>query len=220
MSISTNSKPRPTDDEIDLIPLLQALWSSKKTIIATTVAGAIASFTISATSPEQWTASNYITKSSLYSLYKEVKEKDATPSMNMPPLEAELYSSIQNDVFYTAMGVMAANAITLRETVPKTGKNESVLYIASATAATEALARAQLKAALDTANAQAIALNLPSLPTGNSVRAFNTLDEAKITSSKNTKKMALLGGFLGLILGSFFVIGKFLIRQYKHTHRS
>ena len=197
MSISTNSKPRPTDDEIDLIPLLQALWSSKKTVIATTVAGAIASFTISATSPEQWTASNYITKSSLYSLYKEVKEKDATPSLNMPPLEAELYSSIQNDVFYTAMGVMAANAITLKETVPKTGKNESVLYIASATAATEALARAQLKAALDTANAQAIALNLPSLPTGNSVRAFNTLDEAKITSSKNTKKMALLGGFLG-----------------------
>jgi hypothetical protein len=107
----------------------------------------------------------------------------------MPPLEAELYSSIQNDVFYTAMGVMAANAITLRETVPKTGKNESVLYIASATAATEALARAQLKAALDTANAQAIALNLPSLSTGNnSVRAFNTLDEAKITSSKTRKK--------------------------------
>ena len=171
-------------------------------------------------SPEQWTASNYITKSSLYSLYKEVKEKDASPSLNVPPLEAELYSSIQNDVFYTAMGVMATNAITLKETVPKTGKNESVLYIASATAATEELARAQLKAALETANAQAIALNLPSLPTGNSVRAFNTLDEAKITNSKNTKKMALLGGFLGLILGSFFVIGKFLIRQYKHTHRS
>ena len=220
MSISTNSKPRPTDDEIDLIPLLQALWASKKTVITTTVAGAIVSFTISAMSPEQWTASNYITKSSLYSLYKEVKEKDASPSLNVPPLEAELYSSIQNDVFYTAMGVMATNAITLKETVPKTGKNESVLYIASATAATEELARAQLKAALETANAKAIALNLPSLPTGNSVRAFNTLDEAKITNSKNTKKMALLGSFLGLILGSFFVIGKFLIRQYKHTHRS
>ena len=220
MSISTNPKTRPTDDEIDLIPLLQTLWSSKKTVIATTVMGAIFLFLITAMSPDQWTASTYITKSSLYSLYKEVKEKDASTSVNSPPLETKLYNSIQNDVFYTAIGVMAANSITLKETVPKTGKNESILYIASATATTAELARAQLKAALNTANNQAIALNLPSLSTGNNVRAFNTLDEAKIANSKNTRKFALLGGFLGFILGSFFVIGRFIIHQYKQTNRS
>lgn len=201
-----------------MIPLIQALWSNKKTVIATTVAGAIVSFTIAATSPEQWTASHYITKSSLYSLYREIKEKDANTSLNTPPLETELYSSIQNDMFYTAAGVLTANAITVKETAPKTGENESILYIASATAATEELAKAQLKAALDTANTQALALNLPSLPTGNRIRAFNTLDDAKITHNKNTKKMVLLGSFLGFVLGSFFVIGRFLIRQYKQTN--
>ncbi len=220
MSIRTNSTPRPADDEIDLVPLLHALWSSKKTVIATTVAGAAISFAISAAAPEQWSASAYITKSSLYSLYNGVKEQYANTSVSPPPLETKLYSSIQNDMFYTAMGVMTANAITLRETAPKSGNNEPVIYIASTTAVTEDQARAQLKSVLDSANTDAINLNLPALAAGNSVRAFNTLDEVKVANSKNPKKFLLLGAFLGLILGSSFVIGRFLMRRYKQNYQA
>lgn len=220
MSISTNSKPRSTDDEIDLIPLLLALWSSKKTVIATTVAGAAVSFAINATAPEQWTASTYITKSSLYSLYKAVKDNDASIQANPPPQETELYSSIQNDMFYTAMGVMAAQSVNVKETAPKTGKNEAILYIASATATTEALARSQLKSALDTANTDAIALNLPALASDNNVRAFNALDDVKAANTRPSKKFTFLGGFLGLILGSLFVISRFLIQQHQHARRT
>ncbi len=219
MSISTNSKPRATDDEIDLVPLLQALWASKKTIIATTAAGAAVSLSLYAMSPEQWTASTYITKSSLYSLYKEVNEKDTRTAVSPLPLEVKLYSSIQNDVFYTAMGVMAAKSISLKETAPRTGNGESVLYVASLTASTVEQAKAQLKSALDSANAEALSLNLPALNSENNVRAFNTLDDIKIAYSKSAKKFALLGGFLGCILGSLFVIGRFLSLQYKQANR-
>ncbi|WP_330214230.1 Wzz/FepE/Etk N-terminal domain-containing protein [Pseudomonas sp. AM8] len=220
MSTSTNSNSRRTDDEIDLIPLIQALWTSKKILIATTVAGAIASYAIYATAPAQWTASTYLTKASLYSLYKEVKEKEPAPTAIPHSLETDLYSSIQNDVFYTAMGVMAAQAITLKEVPPKTGKNESFLYVASTTATTEESARTQLKSALDTANNEAMALNLPALASGKSVRAFNVLDEVKTVNNKNSKKLLALGAFLGFILGSFFVLGRLLTRQYKQPKRS
>lgn len=220
VSISTNSNTRRPDDEIDLIPLIQALWTSKKLLIATTVVGATVSYAIYATSPAQWTASTYLTKASLYSLYKEVKEKEPAPAANPHSLESDLYSSIQNDVFYTAMGIMAAQAITLKEVPPKTGKNESFLYVASTTATTEESARTQLKSALDTANNEAMALNLPALASGKSVRAFNILDEVKTVNSKNPKKSIALGAFLGFILGSFFVLGRFLTRQYKQPNRS
>ncbi|WP_256581593.1 MULTISPECIES: Wzz/FepE/Etk N-terminal domain-containing protein [unclassified Pseudomonas] len=65
MSSPTNSNVRSNDDEIDLIPLVQALWHSKITVIVTTAVGTVASLALSATSPEQWTASTYITKPSL-----------------------------------------------------------------------------------------------------------------------------------------------------------
>lgn len=147
-----------------------------------------------------------------------MKEQDANTSVSPPALETKLYSSIQNDMFYTAMGVMTANAITLKETAPKSENNGPVIYIASTTAATEEQARAQLKSALGSANSDAIRLNLPALAAGNNIRAFNTLDEAKVTNSRNPKKFLLLGAFLGLMLGSLFVIGRFLIQQYKHNN--
>lgn len=118
MSSPTNSNARPHDDEIDLIPLIQTLWNSKITIIATTVVGAVAALTLSATSPEQWTASTYITKPSLYSLYKEINEKDAPAKASPLSLETKLYSTIQNDIFYSAMGIMAAKSVALKDAPP------------------------------------------------------------------------------------------------------
>lgn len=218
VSSPTNSNVRSNDDEIDLIPLVQALWHSKITIIVTTVVGTVASLALSATSPEQWTASTYITKPSLYSLYKEINEKDAPAKASPLSVETKLYSTIQNDIFYSAMGVMAAKSVTLKDAPPKSGGNEPVLYVASTTATTAAAASAQLKSAMDIANTEAIALNLPALAAGNTLKAFNTLDDVKTSTTKSTKKFAFLGAFLGLVLGSVFVLGRFFIRQYKQSH--
>lgn len=217
MSISTNPTRRPNDDEIDLIPLLQALWTHKLTILTTTVAGSLIALALSAVTPDQWTASTYITKSSLYNLYAEIKGNEGSARESSQPVELRLYNSIQNDLFYTAMGVMASQSITVKETTPKTGKNEPVLYIVSAAAHTSEQAAGQLKAALDSANNEAISLNLPALRAENTVRAFNALDDVKIINSKSAKKLTALGALLGLLLGSTFVIGRFLIRQHKKT---
>ncbi len=219
VSISTNSNNRPSD-EIDLVPLIQALWTNKITILATTVAGAVISLSLYMTSAEEWTASTYIAKSSLYSLYKEFNEEGSVTSTS-PQVELQLYNSIQDDIFYTAMGVMTSQSIALKETAPKTGKNEAVLYMVSVTAPSAEQADSYLKAAMAAANKKAIALNLPAQASKNSVSAFNVLDEVKITSNKsnkNSKKPAALGAFLGLILGSIFVIGRFLIRQYRNSN--
>lgn len=218
MSSPTNTKARSTDDEIDLIPLVQALWKSKITIIATAIVGTVASLALYASTPEQWTASIYITKPSLYSLYKEVNEKDAPATASPLSLETKLYRTIQNDIFYSAMGVMAAQSVTLKETPPKQSANEPVLYIASTTATTAALASSALKSAMETANTKAIELNLPALAAGNTLKAFNTLDEVKTSTIKSAKKLAFLGAFMGLILGSAFVLGRFFIRQYKQSN--
>ncbi len=219
MSRSTNSDTRQSDDEIDLIPLMLDLWSNKTTLIATTLAGVVVSLSLYATAPEQWTASTYITKSSLYSLYKHVNDKSGTSTDGAQPLETRLYSSIQNDVFYTAMGIMAAKAIALKETAPRSG-NEPVLYIASASATTPEQAKKQLETALDSANTEAISLNLPSLPADSGLTAFNTLDDIKAVNNKSLKKYPILGALLGILLGSTFVIGRFLVRQYRPSTRS
>lgn len=215
MSSPTNSKARTNDDEIDLIPLVQALWKSKITIIAAAAVGIAASLALSASIPEQWTASTYITKPSLYSLYKEVNEKDAPATPSPQSLKTKLYSTIQNDVFYSAMGIMAAKSVSLKDTPPKSGAGEPVLYIASTTATTAEQATAQLKSAMAIASTEAVALNLPTLDASNTLKAFNTLDDVKTYTTKSTKKFVFLGAFLGLILGSVFVLGRFFIRQYK-----
>ena len=219
MSSPTNSKARTNDDEIDLIPLVQALWKSKITIIATAAVGIAASLALSASIPEQWTASTYITKPSLYSLYKEVNEKDAPATPSPQSLETKLYSTIQNDVFYSAMGVMAAKSVSLKDIPPKSGAGEPVLYIASTTATTAEQATAQLKSAMAIASTEAVALNLPTLDASNTLKAFNTLDDVKTYTTKSTKKFVFLGAFLGLILGSVFVLGRFFIRQYKQREQ-
>lgn len=222
MSISTNSKNRSNDDEIDLIPLIQALWANKLTVLAAAFAGAVISLSIYLTSAEEWTASTYITKSSLYNLYKELNESEVAPDNSPQQVRLQIYSSIQDDIFYTAMGVMASQSITLKESAPKTGKNEAVLYIASVTAPTAEQAEFQLKTVMDTANNQSIALNLPAQASKNSLRAFNVLDETKVTGNKNKNntKPAALGAFLGLILGGAFVIGRFLIRKHKKPNHA
>ncbi|WP_339540323.1 hypothetical protein [Pseudomonas sp. RA_5y_Pfl1_P24] len=106
----------------------------------------------------------------------------------------EPYSTLQKDIFYSAMGVMTANSVALKDTPPKPGGSDPVLYIARTTATTAALAA------------------------GNTLKAFTTLDEIKTSTTKNTKKYAFLGAFLGLILGSVFVLGRFFIRQYKQSN--
>lgn len=215
-----NSKTRSPDDEIDLIPLLQALWAGKLILITAAVAGAAVAFAFYATTAEQWTASTYLTKSSRYNWYKEVKQDDPPTNPNQPPIENRLYGAIQNDAFFTALGVMTAKSIDVRESAPKLGGGESALYVASTTAPTGEQAQNRLKAALESANTDAIALSLPTLAGENSVRAFNTLSDIKVAKIENSKKSILLGGFLGLVLGGLFVIGRFLILQYKQSNRA
>lgn len=214
MSSPTNPDTRFKDDEIDLLPLIQALWRHKVTVLITTVAGTVVSLLLLAASPDQWTASTYLSKPSLYNLYAEVRGEDDTSSPNQQPVESQLYNSIQNDIFYTAMGVLASQYIAVKETTPKTGRNESVLYIASSTAPTAEQASAQLMSALNDANKTAIKLNLPSVSAESGLKAFNTLDDVKVTHYKKTKKLAMLGALFGLILGCAFVVGRFLIQQY------
>ena len=214
MNSSTNANSRFRNDEIDLLPLVQALWHHKVTVLAATVAGTVVSLLFLAASPDKWTASTYLSKPSLYNLYVEVREKEGTSSANPQPVESLLYNAIQNDMFYTAMGVLASQYITVKETPPKTGRNESVLYIASSTAPTAEQASAQLMSALDKANKRAVTLNLPSLSAENGLKAFNALDDIKVVNSKKTKMLAVLGTLFGLILGCAFVIGRFLIQQY------
>lgn len=205
------SKPRFNDDEIDLIPLIQALWNHKLIILATTLAGAVFALIVTVVSPVQWTASTYVTKPSLYNLYEEIKGKDDSASANAQPVEPVLYNAIQNDIFSTALGLLSAQSVALKETTPRT------LYIASYTAATAEDASAQLMRALAEANKEALALNLPTLTSENSVRAFNTLDEVKFANNKKSKKLMIMGAFLGLILGSVLVVVRFLIQQYKKS---
>ena len=214
MSSPTNPDTRPKDDEIDLLPLIQALWRHKFIVLIATVAGTVVSLLLLTVSPDQWTASTYLSKPSLYNLYVEVRGEDDTSITHQQPVESLLYNSIQNDIFYTAMGVLAAQYITVKETTPKTGKNESVLYIASSTAPTAEQASAQLMSALDNANKSAINLNLPSVSAENGLKAFNALDEVKVAHNKKTKKLAILGTLFGLLLGCAFVIGRFLVQQY------
>ncbi|WP_252993738.1 hypothetical protein KUA23_30125 [Pseudomonas pergaminensis] len=71
---------------------------------------------------------------------------------------------------------------------------------------------------MDIANTEAIALNLPALAAGNTLKAFNTLDDGNTSTNKSTKKFAFMGAFLGLVLGSVFVLDRFFIRQYKQSH--
>lgn len=119
------------------------------------------------------------------------------------------------------MGIMTAKSVTLTDAPPKSIGNEPVLYIASIAAGTAAMATTQLESAMATANSEAIVLNLPALAANNTLKAFSTLDEIKTVSTKTTKatrKFASLGALLGFILGSAFVLGRFLIRQYKQSH--
>lgn len=214
MSRSTPPDTRFKDDEVDLLPLAQALWRHKVTVLAATVAGTVVSLLFLVASPDKWTASTYLSKPSLYDIYAEVTGRDGTSSTNQQPAESLLYKSIQNDVFYTAMGILASQYITVKETLPKAGRNESVLYIVSSTATTAEQASAQLISALDKANKRAITLNLPSLSAENGIKAFNQLDDEKVINDKKTKTLSILGALLGFILGCTLVIGRFLIKHY------
>jgi hypothetical protein len=216
VSPSTNTQSRSDDYEVDLIPMIQALWASKITIVATTASGAAIALSIYAATPEQWTASTYITKSSLYSLYNEIEEQGGSSDRKNQLLEPmKLYSSIQNEMFYTAMGVMAAKSVTLKETPPGSAANESPLYIASFTTTTAAQAATHLKAVMERANTEAVALSVPTMPPDKNLKAFNVLDEVKTSPVEKSKKNTFLGALLGLFLSSAYVIGRFLARHCK-----
>ncbi|MGY2373401.1 Wzz/FepE/Etk N-terminal domain-containing protein [Pseudomonas sp. SDO524_S393] len=220
MPTSTNPKSRACDDEIDLLPFIHALWHKKLVITAITAAGVIISLSLYAASPEQWTASTYLAKPSLLSLYNEATKNAIEPAEKNTLLESKFLNSIQRDIFYTAAGALAAKSITLKDVMPKSGKNEPVLYLASTTASSEELAKSQLNNALGEANSKALALNLPASGSESGLRAFNVVDDVQAINTKNSKKFIFLGAFLGFLFGASLVISRVLIGQYRSPAQS
>ncbi|MCF5050818.1 hypothetical protein GIW50_03010 [Pseudomonas syringae] len=212
----SNQKTRYADEEMDLVTIAKNLWSNKSLITYTTISVLILSFFIYALTPESWTASTYITRSSLYSLYKEVKPDDTLEKLQASSLENNLYNSIQNDMFYTAMGIMAAKSISLKETEPKTSTYEkNLIYLAAATAKTKELAEKRLQSALDSANEEAVLLNLPNIDHDSNIKAFNPLHELQITNNKSLVSFSAIGLIFGFLLGCFFVHLRLLVSKHE-----
>ncbi|MGY2398155.1 Wzz/FepE/Etk N-terminal domain-containing protein [Pseudomonas sp. SDO5271_S396] len=208
---SNHPKSNVSEDEIDLMPFLQALLRNKIVIIATTIAGAIISLSIHALSPEQWTASTYLSKPSLLAPYNEAIASIEKHTL----LEPKILSTLQSDIFYTAIGTLTAHSVHLKQVMPSSRKDDPVLYIASFTADTKELAKAKLNTALNQANSNALALNLSTPPSEHGLKAFNLIDDVKVINNENAKALTLLGAVLGFILGSSCVIASVLLRQYR-----
>ena len=194
MSSMTTPNDRYRDDEIDLLPFILALWKSKIKIIAATVLGVAISLAIFYTSAPKWIASTYISKPSLLSLYNEMRNTNIAPTAEQPS-EIRLYNSVQDDVFNTAMGILTANG------VESAGTQQPYIFRVSSTASTRELAVSQLKSALETANTQALKLNLPTLAADNRLRAFNPLSDFSAFNSKSFKPYLAPGIFIGFTLG-------------------
>ena len=194
VSSMTTPNDRYRDDEIDLLPFIHALWKSKFKIIAATVVGVAISFAVFYTTAPKWVASTYIAKPALLSLYNELRNAHIAPATEQAS-EIRLYSSIQDDVFNTAMGIMTANGID------STGTPQPYIFRVSSTASSKEQAEAQLKAALAVANTQALNLNLPSLAADNTLKAFNPLSGFSTFNSKSLKPYLAPGFFIGFMFG-------------------
>lgn len=213
MSSMTIPNDRHRDDEIDLLPFILALWKSKIKIIAATLLGVAISFAVFYTSAPKWIASTYISKPSLLSLYNEMRSTDIAPTAEQPS-ELRLYNSIQDDVFNTAMGIMTANGVV------SSGTPQPYIFRVSSTASTRELAESRLKSALETANTQALKLNLPSLAGDNRLRAFNPLSDFSSFNSKSLKPYLAPGIFIGFVFGCLVALIPLLTFHFKRLIQS
>ena len=202
------------DDEIDLLPFIHALWKCKAKIIAAIVIGVMIALAAFYALPPKWVATAYVTKGSLLSVYKTVRSTEAAPVKPEPYSESKLYNSIQDDVFYIAMGILTANEI---DVVPT---NQAFIHRASSKAKSKELALSKLKSALDAANTQAININLPSLTENNSLRAFNTLGDIKTINSRSVMPFLAAGFLLGFIVGCLLVLLPLVKSRYEQTIRN
>ncbi|MBO0495803.1 Wzz/FepE/Etk N-terminal domain-containing protein [Pseudomonas sp. Marseille-Q1929] len=176
-----------TDNEIDLLPLIHAFWESKLKIIAAVVIGiamALAAFYVL---PPKWVASTYITKGSLLSVYREVRSTETVPAATTQPIEIKLYNSIQDDVFYVAMGIMAAKKIDVVAT------RQPLIYLASFKASSKELAA------------------------DHNLRAFNTLGEIKVIKSKSLVAYLAIGASLGFIVACLLIFFPLLKAYYERA---
>jgi chain length determinant protein (polysaccharide antigen chain regulator) len=196
------------DDEIDLLPLIHALWKSKLKIVVAIVIGMALALAAFYALPPKWVASTYLTKGSLLSVYREVRSTETVPVSTTQPIEIRLYNSIQDDVFYVAMGIMTANKIVVAATP------QPFIHLASSKASSKELAVSKLKSVLDKANTQALNLNLPSLTADHNLRAFNILGEFKVIKSKSIVAYLAIGAFLGFIAGCLLIFFPLLKAYY------
>lgn len=213
MSSMTKPNDHDKDDEIDLRPFIHALWKNKTRIIVAMVIGGALGLAAFYILPPKWVATTYITKASLLSVYREVRSTETVPVSTTQPIEIKLYSSIQDDVFYIAMGIMTANKLDVVSTA------QPFIHRASAKAKSKALAESKLKSVLDTANTQALSLNLPSLTADKNLRAFNTLGKIKIINAKSIASYWAVGIFLGFIVGCLLTLLPVLRAHYDNTER-
>ena len=186
-------------DEIDLLPLIHAFWKNKLKILAAIVIGIVLALAAFFALPPKWVASTYITKGSLLSVYREVRSTETVPISTTQPIEIRLYSSIQDDVFYVALGIMTANEIDVAAT------RQPFIHRASSKAEEKELAVSELKSVLDEANTQALSLSLPSLKADHNLRAFNTRGEIEVINSKSVAGHLAIGIFLGFLVGCLLV---------------
>lgn len=200
-------------DEIDLLPFIHALWKSKLKIIVAIVIGIALALAAFYALPPKWVASTYITKGSLLSVYREVRSTETVPAPTTQPIEIRLYSSIQDDVFYVAMGFMAANKIDVVAT------RQPFIHLASSKAEAKELAVSELKSVLDEANTQALSLNLPSLTADHNLRAFNTLGDIEVINSKSLVAYLAIGMFLGFVVGCLLVYFPLFKAYYERETR-
>ena len=187
-------------DEFDLLPLIHALWKNKLKIMATVVIGIVLALAAFFALPPKWVASTYITKGSLLSVYNEVRSTETVPAATTRPIEIRLYNSIQDDVFYVAVGIMTANEIDVAAT------RQPFIHRASSKGEAKELAVSELKSVLDEANTQALSLSLPSLKADHNLRAFNTLGEIEVINSKSLVAYLVIGIFLGFVVGCLLVL--------------
>ena len=200
-------------DEFDLLPLIHALCKNKLKILSAIVIGVAMALTAFYALPPKWVASTYITKGSLLSAYREVRSTETVPDATTQPIEIKLYSSIQDDVFYAALGIMTANKIDVAAT------RQPFIHLASSKAESEELAVSELKSVLANANTQALSLNLPSLTPDHNLRAFNTLGEIEVINSKSLVAYLAIGMFLGFVVGCLLVYFPLFKAYYERETR-
>ena len=205
-----------SEDEVSLFTVVTNLLNNKLIIISATAIAAFISILIYSISPERWTASAYIGKPSIYSIYKIFNKNKDPEDFNSQLAEQSVYSTIQNDLFNSAMGSMTAQSIALKEAGPKTGVYEpSIAYVASVSATSKQLAKDSIESALTTANDQSILMHFPNQEAASNISAFNILSEVKYANRKSLTINLTIGIIAGLLIGCLAAHIRLLRHIYK-----